>query len=106
MNPSVKESAMKDLERDLVRLDFTQGLTRDDLRRERPNLPQAVYLELPASKRYYDPRDVLRDAINAPNRAEGELVRQDCDAFDSDGAQEDGGPSAWGEDPIVGIHEE
>jgi hypothetical protein len=106
MLSGVKQSALPDLERDLGGLDFSRGLTRDDVRRQRPNLPQALYLEIPASKRYFNVQDLLRDALNAPNRAEGEMVREDFDAFGSGGAEDDGGPAAWGEDPIVGIHDE
>lgn len=102
----MKESALPDVERDLAGLDFSHGLTRDDVQRERPNLPHALYLDLPASKRYYAAKELLHDALNAPSRAEGDLVREDFDAFDSDGAEDDGGPAAWGEDPIVGVHEE
>jgi hypothetical protein len=90
---------------DLERLDFSRGLTRDDVRRQWPSFPREMYLELPASKRYYAAAELVRDAGNAANRAEGEVVREDFDAFDSSGATADGGPSAWGEDPIIGAHE-
>jgi len=106
MPGSVEPNTLRDVERDLAHLDFSRGLTRDDIRRERPNLPRALYLDLPASKRYFKVEDVLRDALNAPNRAEGEVVREDFDEFSSRGAEDDGGPAAWGEDPIVGTHAE
>ena len=87
-------------------MDFGDGLTRDEVRRSMPNLPREIYLELPASKRYRNARELVHDAVNARHRAEGEAVREDFDAFDSEGAEEDGGPSAWGEDPIIGAHQE
>jgi len=100
----MKPTALKDVERELQGLDFSQGLTRDDVRRRMPNLPEAIYLELPASKRYRSAGQLVHDAVNAGHRAEGEIVREDFDAFDSSGAEDDGGPSAWGEDPINGSH--
>jgi hypothetical protein len=102
----MKPTALKDVERELERLDFRRGLTRDDVQRHMPNLPREVYLDLPASKRYRSAQELVHDAVNAANRAEGEIVRQDFDAFDSSGAEDDGGPAAWGEDPIIGEHQE
>ena len=102
----MKPTALKDVERELEHLDFSQGLTRDDVRRLMPHLPDGIYLELPASKRYRDARALIHDAVNAANRAEGDVVREDFDPFGSSGAEEDGGPAAWGEDPIMGSHQE
>ena len=102
----MKRTGFENTARDLQRLDFSSGLTRDDVRRQMPNLPRELYLELPASKRYRSARELVHDAVNAANRAEGEIVREDFDAFDSSGAAEDGGPAAWGEDPIIGTHQE
>ena len=102
----MKPTALKDVERELQHLDFGDGLTRDELRRSMPNLPREIYLDLPASKRYRSARELLHDAANAANRAEGEVVREDFDAFDSEGAEDDGGPAAWGQDPILGTHPE
>ena len=58
------------------------------------------------SKRYRSARELVHDAVNAANRAEGDIVREDFDAFDTRGAEDDGGPAAWGEDPIIGTHQE
>jgi len=102
----VKPTALRDVQRELASLDFSQGLTRDDVRQRMPHLPEEIYLELPASKRYRSAEEMIHDAANAPNRAEGEIVREDFDAFGSEGAEDDGGPSAWGEDPILGTHQE
>lgn len=102
----MKPTALRDVERELEKLDFSAGLTRDDVRRSMPNLPRQLYLDLPASKRYRSAGELLHDAVNASHRAEGETVREDFDAFDSSGAEDEGGPSAWGEDPIIGAHQE
>ncbi|MFI5269372.1 MAG: hypothetical protein ACHQ7M_18505 [Chloroflexota bacterium] len=102
----MKPTALKDVERELEGLDFSSGLTRDDVRRSMPNLPREMYLDLPASKRYRSAHELVHDAVNAANRAEGEIVGEDFDAFDSSGAESDGGPTAWGEDPIIGTHRE
>ena len=106
MEDSVKPTALKDVERELERLDFSHGLNRDEVRRRVPHLPREIYLELPASKRYRSARELVHDAVNAANRAEGDIVREDFDAFDARGAEDDGGPAAWGEDPIIGTHQE
>jgi hypothetical protein len=102
----MKPTALKDVEKELQGLDFSHGLTRDDVRQRMPNLPEQIYLDLPASKRYRSAQELVHEALNARNRAEGEIVREDFDAFDSDGAEDDGGPAAWGEDPILGTHHE
>ncbi|MFI5269158.1 MAG: hypothetical protein ACHQ7M_17425 [Chloroflexota bacterium] len=102
----MKPTALKDVERELESLDFSPGLNRDDVRRSMPHLPREIYLDLPASKRYRSAQELVHDAVNATNRAEGEIVREDFDAFDSSGAEDDGGPAAWGEDPIIGSHQE
>ena len=102
----MKPNALKDVKRELDHLDFGNGLTRDDVRRRMPHLPDEIYLELPASKRYRSAQELVHDAVNAPHRAEGDIVREDFDAFDASGAEAEGGPSAWGEDPIIGTHQE
>ena len=102
----MKPHALKDVERQIESLDFSTGLTRDDVRRGMPNLPRQLYLDLPASKRYYSAGELVHDALNAANRAEGEVVPEDFDGFDSSGAEDEGGPSAWGEDPIIGAHQQ
>jgi hypothetical protein len=102
----MKPTALKDVERELQGLDFSGGLTRDDVRQRMPHLPDEIYLELPASKRYRSAQELVHDAVNAPHRAEGEFVPEDFDTFDSHGAEDDGGPAAWEEDPIMGTHSE
>ncbi|MBV9120694.1 MAG: hypothetical protein JOZ39_08285 [Chloroflexi bacterium] len=102
----VDRTQLTNLEQKLERLEWGDGLTRDEVRGRLQDLPEDIFLELPASKRFQNGRELLREAINAPNRAEGELVRADFDSFQSTGAAGDGGPQAWGEDPILGTHEE
>ena len=101
----MKPTALRDVRKELEQLDFSRGLTREDVRREMPHLPNEVYLELPASKRYRSAGELVHDAVNAGYRSEGEVTPEDFDMFDSHGAESDGGPSAWGEDPIVGTHQ-
>jgi len=45
---------------------------------------------------------LLRAAANAAVRAEGEGVGADFDSFGTHGAERDGGPDAWGPDPLYG----
>lgn len=100
------ETAFDNLRIELQGLDWGEGLTRDEVQRDMPHLPNWLYLDLPASKRFRNADELLAAAINAPNRAEGEVVREDFDAFTAEGAEDDGGPAAWGEDPILGAHQE
>jgi hypothetical protein len=81
-------------------LDWSQGLTRDQIRRKYRALPQAIYLRLPDSKRFLSARDVLREVGIAPSRAEGEFLGAHPDVPEED-AVEDGGPPAWGQQPGV-----
>jgi len=90
------------LAQELERLDWTPGLTRDDVRSQISDLPDNIYLELPASKQFYRPTELLLAAANAPVRAEGDGVGADFDTFGAHGAERDGGPDAWGPDPLYG----
>lgn len=83
----------------LAGLDWSQGLTRDQIRRKYPELPEPIYLRLPSSKRFTSPDEVLHDAGVAASRAEGDYMGADPDLPDED-AIGDGGPPAWGGDPI------
>ncbi|HEU0166645.1 MAG TPA: hypothetical protein VFS62_02630 [Chloroflexota bacterium] len=100
------QSGFQNLRTELESLEWGEGLTRDDVQRAMPHLPHRMYLELPASKRFRNADELLFEALNARSRAEGEVVREDFDAFTSEGAEDDGGPMAWGEDPIIGAHQE
>jgi hypothetical protein len=80
-------------------LDWSHGLTRDQIRRRYRQLPETIYLRLPSSKHYTSALEVLHDAGLAPSRAEGEFLGANPDLPESDSIG-DGGPPAWGGDPI------
>lgn len=83
--------------------DYGQGLTRDELRERFPELPDDVYLYLPASKRYLSAEDVLNQTgEHALARAEGEMAGPELE-LDEEGATADGGPPAWGPSLSPGV---
>lgn len=84
----------------LMDLDFgPNGMTRDQLRRRLKDAPEAVYLRLPASRRYLNAEAVLRDAGSAPSRAEGDFLGAQPDIPEAE-SRDDGGPPAWGPTPL------
>lgn len=83
----------------LGKLNWSKGLTRLQIRRKYRGLPQAIYLRLPASRRYHSADDMLRDAAIAPSRAEGDFLGANPDLPEA-ASREEGGPPAWGPDPI------
>jgi hypothetical protein len=84
----------------LMDLDFgSNGLTRDELRRRLKDLPEALYLRLPASRHYHDAASVLRDAGSAPSRAEGEFLGDKPEIPEAE-SLDDGGPPSWGATPL------
>ena len=76
------------------------GLTRNDLRAHIPDLPEAIYLHLPDSKRFRSADEVLHEVRSSAWRAEGEFVGPD-DLIPSEGAEADYGPAAYGDSPLV-----
>jgi hypothetical protein len=80
-------------------LDWSQGLTRDQIRRKYRQLPVPIYLRLPSSKHFTSPEEVLHDAGVASSRAEGDFMGANPGLPDEDSVS-DGGPPAWGGDPI------
>ena len=90
------------LEQELQALDWQPGLTRDEVRSHISDFPDSIYLELPATKQFYSPTELLLAAANAAVRAEGEGVGADFDSFGTHGVERDGGPDAWGPDPLYG----
>ena len=86
----------------LRKFDWSGGLTRDEIRRQYHELPLAIYLHLPDSKRFTSADEVLRDAGFAENRAEGDFLGPDPD-FPERESIEDGGPPGWGGDPEFSI---
>ena len=83
----------------LAGLNWRRGLTRLQIRRKCRALPQSVYLRLPSSRRYYSAEAMLRDAAIAASRAEGDFLGPGPDLPEEE-SREDGGPPAWGPDPI------
>jgi hypothetical protein len=98
---AVSNGDMETLALRLMDLDFgPQGLTRDRLRRRLKDLPDALYLRLPASRHYHSVEEVLRDAASAPSRAEGDYLGANPDIPEAESLDE-GGPPAWGGDPLL-----
>jgi hypothetical protein len=88
----------------LEQLDWSAGLNREQMRRRYRALPEAIYLRLPTTKKFYSAEDVLREAGISASRAEGEFLgpNPELPALD---AIEDGGPPAWGPQPgVYGEH--
>ncbi len=84
----------------LARLDWTHGLTRDQIRVAYPNLPLGIYLRLPDSKHFGSVGEVLHEAGVASSRAEGDFMGANPN-YPVDASLEDGGPPGWSdEDPL------
>lgn len=79
-----------------------EGLTRDQIRDQYRDLPEEVYLRLPASRHYLDAEEVLRDAGDSRSRAEGDFLGPHPDIPER-ASMEDGGPPAWGGTPLFTI---
>jgi hypothetical protein len=85
----------------LERADYGEhGVTRNELRAQIPDLPEAIYLHLPDSKRLRSADEVLHEVRSSAWRAEGEFVGPD-DLIPSEGAEADYGPAAYGDSPLV-----
>jgi hypothetical protein len=90
---------MDEVQLHLEELDWSHGLTRDQIRRKYRDLPDIVYLHLPASKRFGSPEEVLRTAALSRSRAEGEFMGAEPGLPEAESLDE-GGPPAWGGDPL------
>ncbi len=91
---------LTDAERALDELDWgEEGLTRDEIRARYPKLPSALYLRLPASKHFSSTDDVILNVADSRERAEGEIPGDTGDSPEAESLG-DGGPPAWGPDPI------
>ncbi len=97
--PAVTPDEALDTLAALEGLDWSQGLTRDQIRRKYRELPEPIYLRLPSSKRFTSPEEVLHDAGVAASRAEGDFLGANPD-LPVEESLGDGGPPAWGGDPI------
>lgn len=85
----------------LERLEWgEEGLTRTEIRRHYPALPEEIFLRLPDSKRFTTASEVLHEAGVAASRAEGEYLGVNPDLPEADSIA-DGGPPAWGGDPML-----
>lgn len=84
----------------LYDLDWSQGHTRDRLRQIYPELPLAIYLRLPDSKRFTSAGEVLHEAGLAASRAEGDFMGARPD-YPEEQSIADGGPPGWGTDDAV-----
>ncbi len=80
----------------------TEGLTRHEIKRQFPQLPDDVFLRLPESKRFTSVDEVLRQAGVAESRAEGDFLGPNPDLPEA-ASIADGGPPGWGGDPIYSV---
>jgi hypothetical protein len=92
----VTEDEALEAELALEGLDWSKGLTRDDIKRRYRDLPLGIYLHLPDSKRYSSPAEVLHEAGVARSRAEGDFLGANPD-IPSEESAGDGGPPGWGQ---------
>lgn len=84
----------------LMELDYGEdGLTRDQIRKRYHDLPEAIYLRMPSSRHFHSAEEALRDAADAPSRAEGDFLGAQPD-IPEQASVGDGGPPAWGGDPL------
>ncbi len=91
---------LRDAQQALTKLDWgEEGLTRDEIRERYSDLPSALYLRLPASKRFTSAEDTLHNVADARSRAEGEIPGDSADSPEAESIA-DGGPPAFGPDPI------
>lgn len=95
---------LREAQQKLVQVDWgEEGLTRDEIRERYFALPQALYLRLPASKRFTSAEDVLLNVADARSRADGEIPGESAESPESESIA-DGGPPAYGPDPIFSYH--
>lgn len=95
---------LRDAEQALDELDWgEEGLTRDEIRERYPKLPSALYLRLPASKHFTSTDDVILNVADSRERAEGEIPGDSAASPETDSIA-DGGPPAYGPDPIYSRH--
>ena len=87
------------LRRELAALNWSTGLTRDQIRRKYRSLPEPIYLRLPAKKLYFSPNSLMHDAEVATSRAEGDFLGATPD-LPEEQALDDGGPPGWGPSPL------
>lgn len=87
----------------LMELDYSKGgLTRDRIRKKYHDLPEAIYLRMPSSRHFLSAEEAMRDVFDAHSRAEGEYLG-DHPSIPEAASVADGGPPAWGGDPLLEI---
>ena len=87
---------------ELERLDWGEhGLTRQDLQDRLADFPHVLYLQLPASKRFRSAAETLHAIDVEYERADGEFFDNAASLPDERMVREDGGPPAWGNDPLL-----
>lgn len=87
----------------LMELDYgDDGLTRDQIRKRYHDLPEAIYLRMPSSRRFLTADEAMRAARFSRSRAEGDFLGAQPDIPAADSVS-DGGPPAWGGDPLLTI---
>jgi hypothetical protein len=87
---------------ELSRLDWRDGLHRDDIKERWRAFPVGIYLRLPASKTFFTPDEVLLACGLAPERAEGMyLGPHPTEEFPEAESIDEGGPPGWGDQPAV-----
>lgn len=85
-------------------LDWTHGLTRDQIRQAYHDLPLGIYLRLPDSKHFSSAGEVLHEAGVASSRAEGDFMGANPD-YPVAASLADGGPPGWSdEDPLYVVN--
>ncbi len=92
--------AVRTLLAHMAQLDWSGGLTRNDIKAKYPDFPQQLYLRLPDSKRFSSPQEMLQAARLAPSRAEGDFLGAEP-LIPARISVEDGGPPDWGDSPLV-----
>lgn len=94
--------ALATLRARLEMLDWGHGLTRNDVRAIIPDLPLALYLHLPDSKRFTNPHALIEAIASSRRRADGEFPNEDIpDLPDDQTLRDHGAPPAWGNDPLL-----
>ena len=85
----------------LMDLDYSKGgLTRDQIRKKYRDLPEVIFLRMPSSRHFLSAEEALHDVLDARSRAEGEYLG-DHPNIPEAASIEDGGPPAWGGDPLL-----
>ncbi|HLW01106.1 MAG TPA: hypothetical protein VKT82_20785 [Ktedonobacterales bacterium] len=91
---------LRTLAAQLAQIDWSRGLTRNDIKAVYPDFPQQMYLRLPDSKRFSSAQEMFLAARLAPSRAEGDFLGA-SPMVPARMSVEEGGPPDWGDSPLV-----